>query len=88
VIAALPGSLMANDNQTAQPEDQAASETARVSKDLMEMMREICFHTKDDRGKRLKLTQLLDNLLRPAVRGAYNEFRRKREKEEPGHDLP
>jgi hypothetical protein len=50
------------------------SETARIAGDLMEMMRKVCFNTKDSRGKRLKLAQLIDNLLRPAVLREYNRM--------------
>lgn len=57
--------------------DEPSSETARVATDLMEMMREICFNTRDDRGKRIKITQLVDNLLRPVVLREHREFKRK-----------
>lgn len=54
---------------TPPPEDpqQPTSETVRVAVDLMEAMREICFHTKDSRGKRKKLAQWVDDHLRPVV---------------------
>lgn len=62
---------------TPPPEEPASSETARVATDLMEMMREICFNTRDTRGRRVKITTLLDGLLRPAVLKEYREFKRR-----------
>lgn len=57
----------------------ASSETVRVSSDLVEMLREICFHTRDERNRRLKLTQYLDGLLRPIVVREYAAFRRRQD---------
>ena len=57
----------------------ASSETVRVSTDLMEMFREICFHTRDERNRRLKLTQYLDGLLRPIALREYDAFKKRQE---------
>ncbi|MDE2104068.1 MAG: hypothetical protein KGL39_42920 [Patescibacteria group bacterium] len=43
------------------------SETVRVAHELMEMAREFCFNTRTSQGKRLKLTQYIDSLLRAAI---------------------
>jgi hypothetical protein len=60
-----PDPVMADEVRPA--DDQPSSETARIASDLMEMAREICFHTKTTGNKRLKLAQYLDNLLRPLI---------------------
>lgn len=45
-----------------------SSETARIAIDLMEMLRDIQDDERHARGgKRPKITQLLDNILRPAL---------------------
>ncbi len=55
---ALPSDLRLGSKQT---------ETARISHDLMEMMREICFYSGSGTGSRLRVQHLLDSLLRPLV---------------------
>lgn len=68
VALELPVHPMAKTSQTPEPDDSApASETARIAHDLMELMREICFHSREAKGKRIKLAQLIDNYLRPQV---------------------
>lgn len=47
------------------------SETVRMAGDLMEMARAVCFHTRDSRGKRLKIAQLLDGYVRPLLERDY-----------------
>lgn len=70
--------LMAKKAPPPQPPDEpASSETARVATDLMEMMREICFGTRDDRNKRPKIAQLIDGYLRPVVLREYREFKKR-----------
>lgn len=69
---------MAKAPQDDTPEGQelAPSGTLRLSTDLLEMMREICFHSRDNRGRRVKITQLADELFRPVVVWAYQDFQR------------
>ncbi len=54
------------------------TETVRVAADIMEMLRQIRFHTRDHRGKRPTLTALLDSMLRPVVKQALAELRARR----------
>ncbi len=61
--------------------DQPSSETVRVAGDLMEMLRLICFHTRDERNRRLKLTQYVDGLLRPLVVREHAALRARLEEE-------
>ncbi len=56
------------------------SETVRVAGDLMEMLRELAFHTRDTRGKRMKLTQIVDNILRPGVVTAHRKLQEEQAK--------
>lgn len=49
------------------PDQQPSTQTTRVATDLMDMLREIAVHTKDARGRPMKLTDLLDSLLRPVT---------------------
>lgn len=51
-----------------------SSETVRVAGDLVELLREIAFHSRDTRGKRMKLTQIVDNILRPGVLKMHGEL--------------
>lgn len=46
---------------------------ARVCQDIHDMARAVCMHTKLPNGTRLKLTDFLDSILRPAVKKAYEE---------------
>ncbi len=61
--------------------DLPSSETVRISGDLMEMLREICFHSRDERGRRFKMTQYLDGLIRPLVLREYAAFQKRQEGE-------
>lgn len=71
LVPVLP--LMAE--QPKQPDDTPSSETVRIATDLKEMLREMAFFQRDDRGKRINLTQLIDNLLRGPVTEAYARFK-------------
>lgn len=57
------------------PPPDLPSETVRIEGDLMEQIRFICFHSKDARGKRIKIAQYLDNLIRGPVGREYAEIR-------------
>lgn len=72
-------------NATPKPsgEDQPSTETLRVASDLVEMLREICFHSRDSRSRRLKITAVVDELLRPAVTKRHREVMQRVEKEKP-----
>lgn len=60
--------------------DELPSETVRLAGDLVDMLREIAFNTRDARNKRMKLTQLADGLFRPVVERAYREFKSRQSK--------
>lgn len=53
--------------------EQPPTVTGRVATELMEMARIVCAHTKDSSGKRLKLTDYLDSILRPAITKDHEE---------------
>jgi hypothetical protein len=56
------------------PDDSTPSQTVRLDGDLVEMARYVCFHRRQG-GRRLKLTQYLDTLLRDAITKDYQEER-------------
>jgi hypothetical protein len=64
------------------PDEQPTSETVRVAGDLMEMLREICFNSRDPRNRRPKLTQVVDEILRPAVTKRHREVMSRAKKQE------
>lgn len=70
---------MAKKAPAAPPSDrEPPSETVRVAGDVIEMMREICFHTRTgSSNRRLKLAELADQILRPAVGARLKEVRRR-----------
>lgn len=47
--------------------DEMPSGTVRIAGDLLEMLRELQFRARDERGKRPTIGQLVEKLLRPAV---------------------
>lgn len=48
--------------------------SVRIAGDLMEMMRIICFNTKDTRGARLKYAAYIDSIIRAQVTADYNRI--------------
>lgn len=66
------------------PPDEPPSETVRVAGDLVEMMRQMCFNQRDERGKRLKVSAYLDGLIRPLVLRDYQQFEKRRASEKKG----
>lgn len=50
-----------------------ASETLRVHSDIMDMIRDIIYHDRDGRGRRYKLIQLGDELIRPVLTRRHRE---------------
>jgi hypothetical protein len=60
------------DDASKEPE----SETARIAVDLLEMIREMCFFTRDSRNKRMKIAQMIDGYLRPNVLRDYGKFKK------------
>jgi hypothetical protein len=63
--------------------DDLEPESVRLAGDLVEMVRYICFHTRDGK-KRLKLTKYLDSLLRSPVTRDYAATRKRVLQEERG----
>lgn len=61
-------------------DQQPTSETVRVAVDLMELLREICFNSRDGRGRRPKITAVVDEMLRPAVTRRHREVMEKAKK--------
>lgn len=59
--------LLAMVNPMAEDVPAPTSETVRVAGDLMALLRDICFYARDPRGKRYKLTQAVDTVLRTAI---------------------
>lgn len=53
------------------------TEPGRIASDVMEMIRQLCFHGKDARGKRPKLTEMIDSLIRPAATQAFADLQRR-----------
>jgi hypothetical protein len=47
--------------------ERSPTETARIASELMDMARVVCAHTRDSRGRQLKLTDYLDKLLRGPI---------------------
>jgi hypothetical protein len=59
--------------KAAEDDQTPTSETVRVAGDLMEMLREICFNSRDSRKRRPKIAAVVDELLRPAVVKRHRE---------------
>lgn len=57
------------------------TETVRVASELMEMLREICYHSRDERNRRPKITAVVDEMLRPAVVKRHREVMQRAKKE-------
>lgn len=60
------------------------SETVRLAGDLIEMLRDICYNSRDSRGKRLKISQFMDEHTRSWLVGYYADFKKKRGDAKPG----
>lgn len=50
-----------------QPPPGPSSAEARIPTDLMTMVRHVIFHDRDPNGQRYRISQLIDELLRPAM---------------------
>lgn len=49
------------------PPEEVPSGTVRIAGDLLEMLRELQFHARDERGRRPTIGQLVERYLRPPV---------------------
>jgi hypothetical protein len=63
------GAVMADRQQPPSGDEQQrpSSETVRLAADLVEMARVVCFNRRTSSGRRLKLTEYLDGLLRGQI---------------------
>lgn len=54
-------------------------ESVSVASDILELMRQICFHERDRRGRPKKLTELFDELVRPKAVKMLQQIRLRKE---------
>jgi hypothetical protein len=55
--------------------DEPTSETVRIPSDLVEMARFMAFHSKEVSGKRQRLSQVVESVLRAPLSRAYDDFK-------------
>lgn len=53
------------------------TETVRVTIDVMEMLRDIRHHARNEQNKRPTMIQVVDKILRPAVLREYQELQKR-----------
>jgi len=58
-------------------------ETVRIAPDLMRMIREVCIAEKDGRGRPLKITAVVDEILRAGLMVRHRRIAAKTQKKEP-----
>jgi hypothetical protein len=75
-------SPMAKSPEPADGAQEIPSGTVRVDGPLLEKARYVCFHRRDERGKRVPLAQYIDQIIRAVIEKDYEDEQEKQAKVE------
>ncbi len=70
----MASSLAMSEFPMSEEHEHSPTETTRVFTDILDMARTLCANTRLPNGKRLKLTDYLDSILRERVSRDYDEM--------------